>query len=156
MAAAKQSAGILLYRRRDGRLEVLLAHPGGPFWERKDLGAWSVPKGELEPGEDPLAAAKREFAEETGLEPAGPFAPLGSVKQKSGKTVHAWAVEGDFDPAALVCNTFEMEWPARSGTMRSFPEIDRVEWLDLESARRKMNPAQAAFLDRLAELVQKR
>jgi predicted NUDIX family NTP pyrophosphohydrolase len=150
MAAAKQSAGILLHRRRDGRLEVLLAHPGGPFWERKDLEAWSVPKGELEPGEDPLAAAKREFAEETGLALSGPFAPLGSVKQKSGKTVHAWAVEGDFDPAKLVCNTFEMEWPARSGKMQSFPEIDRVEWFDLDTARRKMNPAQTAFLDRLA------
>lgn len=149
-----ESAGVLLWRVRDARVEVMLVHPGGPFWARKDLGAWSIPKGETAPGEDALATAKRELAEETGCTPEGEAIPLGSVKQKSGKTVHAWAVRGDFDPSKLVCNTFEMEWPKGSGRMRAFPEVDRAEWFDLATARQKINDAQAAFLDRIAALVQ--
>lgn len=144
------SAGLLLYRRANGRIEVLLGHLGGPFFARKDAGAWGIPKGEVEPGEDLLAAAKREFAEETGLAPAGPLLALGSVTQKSGKVVHAWAAEGDFDPANLQSNTFELEWPRGSGKLKRFPELDRVMWFDVDTARTKINPAQAAFLDRLA------
>ena len=138
-----------MYRRRAGGLELLLAHPGGPFWARRDEGAWSLPKGELDASEEPLAAACREFEEETGVVPAGPFLPLGEVRQKSGKTVLAWACEGDFDPARLRCNTFEMEWPPRSGKSRSFPEVDRAEWFDPDGARRKLLPAQVPFIDRL-------
>jgi len=150
--AAKRSAGILLYRLNGGEPEVLLVHPGGPFWAKKDEGAWSIPKGEYEDGEDPEACARREFAEETGAELApGELADLGSVKQKSGKQVTAWAVEGDLDPVTVTSNTFEMEWPPRSGTRQSFPEVDRAEWFDLDTAREKLNPAQTAFLDRLAE-----
>jgi len=119
---AKQSAGLLLYRRPAGRLQVLLVHPGGPFWRKKDLGAWSIPKGEFAAGEDALAAATREFHEETGLEVAGPFTPLAPVKQPGGKIVHAWAVEGDFDPRALRSNTFSLEWPPRSGRQQEFPK----------------------------------
>jgi len=145
-----ESAGVLLWRVRDGRVEVLLVHPGGPFWARKDLGAWSIPKGEVAPGEDARATAIRELREETGATVEGELVPLGSVTQKAGKTVHAWALEADFDPAALVCNTFEMEWPKGSGVKKTFPEVDRAEWFPLEAARRKINPAQAAFLDRLA------
>jgi predicted NUDIX family NTP pyrophosphohydrolase len=144
------SAGLLLYRRANGRIEVLLGHLGGPFFARKDAGAWGIPKGEVEPGEDLLAAAKREFAEETGLAPAGPLLALGSVTQKSGKVVHAWAAEGDFDPANLQSNTFELEWPRGSGKLKRFPELDRVMWFDVDTARTKINAAQAAFLDRLA------
>jgi predicted NUDIX family NTP pyrophosphohydrolase len=146
------SAGILLYRRREGAVQVLLVHPGGPFWARKDLGAWSIPKGELDEDEDPRACALREFAEETGTRlPDAALDELGSVKLKSGKLVLAFAVEGDLDPATIASNTFEMEWPPRSGRMQSFPEIDRAEWFDLAAAREKLNPAQAAFIDRLAE-----
>ena len=150
--AAKRSAGILLYRLNGGEAEVLLVHPGGPFWANKDEGAWSIPKGEYEDGEDPEACARREFAEETGAELApGELTDLGSVKQKSGKQVTAWAVEGDLDPVAVTSNTFEMEWPPRSGTRQAFPEVDRAEWFDLDTAREKLNPAQTAFLERLAE-----
>jgi predicted NUDIX family NTP pyrophosphohydrolase len=140
-----------MYRRAgDSALQVLLAHPGGPFWARRDLGAWSVPKGECLDGEDLLACAQREFLEETGLLPAGPFAPLGEVRQSSGKQVTAWAFEGSLDPAQLQCNPFEMEWPPKSGRMQSFPEVDRVEWFGLEAAREKILAGQAPFIDRLA------
>jgi predicted NUDIX family NTP pyrophosphohydrolase len=149
----KHAAGLLMYRRGPGGLEVLLAHPGGPYWSRKDEGAWTLPKGELAEGEAPLDGAIREFTEETGFTPAPPYLPLGDVKLKSGKRVAAWAFEGDFDPRALVCNTFELEWPPRSGRMRSFPEIDRAAWFDLPAARTKLLAAQLPFLDRLAALV---
>jgi predicted NUDIX family NTP pyrophosphohydrolase len=149
-----RSAGILLYRRRDGEPEVLIVHPGGPFWARKDAGAWSIPKGEHDEAEDAQAAALREFEEETGtrLSPAE-LADLGSVRQKSGKVVTAWATEGDLDADAITSNTFEMEWPPRSGRMQSFPEVDRAGWFDLDQARERLNPAQRAFLDRLRELL---
>ena len=152
--AAKRSAGILLYRLNGGEAEVLLVHPGGPFWANKDEGAWSIPKGEYEDGEDPEACARREFAEETGAELApGELADLGSVKQKSGKQVTAWAVEGDLDAAAAVSNTVELEWPRGSGRQVTFPEMDRFAWVDLATARALLVTAQAAFLDRLAERV---
>lgn len=144
---------MVLWRVRDGIVEVLLVHPGGPFWARKDAGAWSIPKGEIAAGDDALATAKRELAEETGCVATGDFAPLGNVKQKSGKIVHAWALRGDFDISEFRSNTFEMEWPAGSGRMQSFPEVDRVAWLGLDEARTKINPAQAAFLDRVAPLA---
>ncbi len=147
------SAGLLMFRRGAGGLQVLLAHPGGPFWARKDDGAWTLPKGEAGADEDALATALREFEEETGCRPAGPFIELGEVRQKSGKRVQAWAFEGDFDPAALRCNLFELEWPPRSGRRQQFPEIDRVEWFTLDAARRKLLPVQHPFLDRLAELA---
>jgi predicted NUDIX family NTP pyrophosphohydrolase len=144
------SAGILLYRRADPGVEVLLAHPGGPFWAKRDDGAWSIPKGEVDEGEDLLAVARREFAEEVGVEIECP-APqaLGSVRLKSGKLVHAWACEGDLDPQAQRSNTFQMEWPPRSGQVQEYPEIDRVGWFRTDEARRKLNPAQVAFVDRL-------
>jgi predicted NUDIX family NTP pyrophosphohydrolase len=149
------SAGILLYRRRPGGLEVLLVHPGGPFWARRDAGAWSVPKGEYEPGEDPLAAARREFAEELGTAtPEGPVEELGGVRQKGGKRVRAWGVEGDLDAETIVSNTFELEWPPRSGRVIEVPEVDRAGWFSLEQAREKINPAQAELLDRLARAVE--
>lgn len=146
----RPSAGILLYKVEDGRMRVLLVHPGGPFWAKKDLGAWSIPKGEYEEGQDALEAALRELGEETGLTTldAGGAISLGSVKQSGGKVVTAWAVEHDFDVAGLVSNTFEMEWPKGAG-LRAFPEVDRAEWFDLDDARRKMVAAQAAFVDRL-------
>ena len=154
MADRSSSAGILLHRRGERGTEVLLVHPGGPFWARKDLGAWSIPKGELDGDEDPRACALREFAEETGTRlPDSALDDLGSVKQKSGKVVVAFAVAGDLDPATLVSNTFELEWPPRSGRMQAFPEIDRAEWFGLDAARAKLNPAQAAFVDRLEALL---
>ncbi len=144
------SAGILLFRRRAGRLEVLLAHPGGPFWQMKDLGHWTIPKGEVEPGEDVLAVARREFAEETGHEAVGDaLIPLGEIRQKSGKLVVAWALEGDLDPASARSNTFTMEWPPRSGRYQAFPEIDRVAWFEPAEARRRLKAAQIPFIDRL-------
>ena len=149
----KRSAGILLHRRSgDGALEVLLVHPGGPFWAKKDLGAWSIPKGEHEDGEDARAAALREFEEELGS-PAveGELVDLGEVRQKSGKVVTAWALEGDIDADAIRSNTFEMEWPPRSGKTREFPEVDRAAWFGLDEARERILPAQAPLLDRLAE-----
>lgn len=148
--AVRRSAGLLMFRRAPAGVEVLLAHPGGPFWAKRDLGAWSLPKGELDPGELALAAACREFAEETGYAVSGPFLPLGEVRQKSGKAVEAWAFEGDADPGALRCNTFEMEWPPRSGRLQAFPEVDRVAWFTLDEAGRRILPAQAPFLERLA------
>lgn len=150
---AARSAGLLLYRRQGDTVEVFLAHPGGPFWKNRDLGVWTIPKGLVEPGEEPLAAACREFAEETGIEPTGPFLPLGSVKQKGGKTVEAWAFAGDADPDAICCNTFRMEWPPRSGKFIEVPEIDRCGWFDPQTAKSKLNPAQAEFVDRLLETL---
>jgi predicted NUDIX family NTP pyrophosphohydrolase len=143
------SAGLLLFRAAHAGLEVLLVHPGGPFWARKDEGAWSIPKGEVEAGEDLLAAARREVLEEIGAEFVGEAIPLGCVRQKSGKVVHAWAMRGDVDPAEVRSNTFELEWPRGSGKMRTFPEIDRAAWFDLDEARRRILPAQAEFLDAL-------
>lgn len=143
------SAGLLLYRRADGGPEVFLAHPGGPFWARRDAGAWTIPKGVVEEGEDPLDAARREFEEETGIRPAGEFVPLGSIRQKAGKWVHAWAWEGDADPAQVKSNTFRMVWPPRSGNWITCPEVDRCAWFDLGEARGRVNPAQTAFLDAL-------
>ncbi len=147
---AKTSAGILLYRWRAGRLEVLLVHPGGPFFARKDEGAWSIPKGEVEPGEAPLDAARREFEEETGVRLAGPFVELPPVRQRGGKVVHAWAVEADCDPDGIRSDTVTLEWPPRSGRTVAFPEVDRAAFFDLGEARRKINPAQAEWLDLLA------
>lgn len=150
----KKSAGLLMFRRASGGpLQVLLAHPGGPYWRNKDEGAWTLPKGEYQDPEDPLAAARREFAEEIGFEAQPPFAPLGEAVQKSGKRILAWAVAGDCDPLQLRSNTFEMEWPPRSGRQQSFPEVDRIGWFDLDAARRKIIPAQAVLLDRLAAAV---
>ena len=146
---ATVSAGLLLYRRTGGEVEVLLAHPGGPFWAHRDAGAWSIPKGLIAVGEEPLAAACREFEEETGTRPMGPFLPLGSIRQKAGKLVHAWAWEGEADPACLRSNLMRAEWPHGSGRWLSFPEVDRYAWFTLPSARDKLNPAQAEFIDRL-------
>ena len=157
--AARRSAGLLVFRQvrsDDGTpvaVQVLLAHPGGPFWARKDAGAWSIPKGEIDPDEDPLAAARREFAEELGRPaPEGPCQPLGEVRQASGKRVLAWAVEGEVDAASVVSNTATITWPPGSGRRIEVPEIDRVEWFDLPSARVKINPGQLALLDRLVDL----
>jgi predicted NUDIX family NTP pyrophosphohydrolase len=149
-----RSAGILLYRRREGELEVLLVHPGGPFWARRDAGVWSIPKGEYAPQEEPLAAARREFEEELGVAPPeGPPLDLGEIRQRGGKLVRAWALEGDLDASAVASNTFELEWPPRSGRMIEVPEVDRAEWLTLERAREKINPAQAELLDRLGVTI---
>jgi predicted NUDIX family NTP pyrophosphohydrolase len=150
----RQSAGVLLYRRREGAVEVLLVHPGGPFWARKDLGAWSIPKGEYGPGEDPLAVAMREFQEETGHRaPSAGLLELGSVRQRGGKVLTAFAAPGDLDPAAVASNTFTMEWPPRSGERREFPEVDRAGWFDPATARVKLQGAQAELVDRLLELL---
>jgi predicted NUDIX family NTP pyrophosphohydrolase len=146
----KRSAGILLYKLAAGEPCVLLVHPGGPFWAKKDAGAWSIPKGEHEPGEDPLRAAIREFGEETGMAPKGDFQALGEIVQASGKIVAAWACQGDFDPAKLASNFCEIEWPPRSGKRLQIPEADRAEWFTLDDGRTKLNPAQVPFLDRLA------
>lgn len=149
----KAAAGLLLYRRCSAGIEVLLAHPGGPFWARKDAGAWSIPKGEIDPGEDPVTAARREFQEEIGLEVTGPVTPLGQQKQGSGKLVRIWAVEGNFDPSQLRSNTFELEWPKGSGRTQTFPEVDRAAWFSLAEARRRILPGQAPFLDALVGFV---
>ena len=148
------SAGILLFRRRQSGLEVLLAHPGGPFWRGRDAGAWTIPKGLVAPDEALLDAARRELREETGLEPDGPFLPLGSVRQKAGKTVHAWACEGDADPATVTSNTTTIEWPRGSGRRITYPEVDRCGWFALEVARQKLNPAQSERLGRLEAALQ--
>ena len=147
------SGGVLLFRLRDSRLEVLLVHPGGPFWTRKDEGAWSIPKGEYGPGEDPLEAAKREFQEETGFPASGEFLPLTSRKQPSGKIISAWAVEGDCDPSAIKSNNFSMEWPPRSGKQQDFPEVDRAGWFSLPAAKEKILKGQLPFLDELSEIL---
>jgi predicted NUDIX family NTP pyrophosphohydrolase len=146
---AKISAGLILFRRRSGSIEVLLAHPGGPFWAGKDEGAWTIPKGEPEDGEDVLAAARREVEEETGARPVGDFIALDPVRQNSGKTVYAWAVESEFDPAALRSNIFEMEWPPHSGRHQTFPEVDRAEWFTMAVAGRKILSGQAPLLRQL-------
>jgi predicted NUDIX family NTP pyrophosphohydrolase len=152
----RRSAGLLLYRRSGDQLEVLLAHPGGPLWTKRDAGAWTVPKGEVEPGEDPPAVARREFEEETGQRPPdGDYLSLGEIRQKSGKYVVAWAAEGDLDPTTAKSNTFPLEWPSGSGDWIDVPEIDRVAWFDLDEARTKLNPAQVAFIDRLAAAVRR-
>jgi predicted NUDIX family NTP pyrophosphohydrolase len=149
---AKRSAGILLYRLGGGAPEVLLVHPGGPYWTRRDAGAWSIPKGEYEEGDDPQACALREFEEETGAPlPPAALVELGSVKQKGGKVVTAWAAEGDLDADAVHSNTFEMEWPPRSGRTAEFPEIDRAGWFGVDQAREKLVPAQGELLERLLE-----
>ena len=147
----KVSAGLLMFRLSDGVVQVLLVHPGGPFWQHKENGAWSIPKGGINDGEVPLDAAKREFTEETGFACAGPFIPLKAIKQKSGKTVHAWAFQGDCDPARVHSINFEMEWPPYSGQKRSFPEVDRAAFFHLAEAKRKIIPAQAAFISDLLE-----
>lgn len=149
---AARSAGILMFRKKE-RLEVLLVHPGGPFFARKDLGAWSIPKGEYDESEDPLVAARREFREETGLAVEGNFLPLTAIKQKGGKEVLAWAVEGNIDVAKVSSNTFELEWPPHSGKIRAFPEVDRAEWFDMATARAKINERQQSLLDELEVLV---
>jgi predicted NUDIX family NTP pyrophosphohydrolase len=149
---AIRSAGILLFRRKSGETEFLLVHPGGPFWAKKDAGAWSIPKGQIESEEEPRACAIRELEEELGAAPAldpEQLLELGSIRQKAGKVVEAWAAEADFDPALLASNTFAMEWPPRSGKQQEFPEVDRAEWFDIEAAREKILPAQAELLDRL-------
>lgn len=151
--SSKQSAGLLLYRLRGGGIEVLLGHPGGPFWGKKDLGSWSVPKGLIAAGETPLAAAKREFAEETGHRPRGKSVSLGQSKQPGGKIVHVWAVEQDWDAADLKSNMFEMEWPRQSGRRQMFPELDRAAWFEIEEARAKILKGQAVFLDRLLAAI---
>lgn len=149
----RQSAGILLFRRRNCRLEVFLVHPGGPFFAAKDHGVWTIPKGEFTPDEDALAAARREFQEETGFQLSGEFLPLETVRQNSGKIVSAWAIEGDCDPAKLVSNFCPVEWPPRSGKQIEIPEVDRGEWFTMDEARRRMMPAQTPFLDRLEAIL---
>lgn len=153
MSKARVSAGLLMYRSVGGELRVLLAHPGGPFFRDKDEGAWTIPKGEVEPGEDPLTTAVREFGEEIGFAPTGPFIALMPVKQKGGKVVHAWAFEGDCDPAAIPCNTFTIEWPPRSGQRVEFPEIDQAEFFVPAEARRKVNAGQVPLIDELETIV---
>jgi predicted NUDIX family NTP pyrophosphohydrolase len=153
---ARASAGLLLYRRRGEGIEVFLVHPGGPFWAKKDKAAWSIPKGEVDPDEDLLAAARREVLEETGLVVEGAVHPLGPVRQAGGKLVHGFAVEADADPAALHSNTFEMEWPPRSGRTQTFPEVDRAAWFPLEVARDRIHKGQQGLLDQLQGLVGQR
>ncbi|MTD95774.1 NUDIX domain-containing protein [Hyphomicrobium sp. xq] len=150
---SKKSAGLLLYRRSGGRLEVLLAHPGGPYWRRRDAGAWSIPKGEIEGSEAEETAARREFAEELGYHPQGECLPLGDAKQPSGKLVTIFALLSDWEPGRLVSSSFEIEWPPRSGCTQQYPEVDRAEWFSLDIARDKILKGQAVFLDRLAELL---
>jgi predicted NUDIX family NTP pyrophosphohydrolase len=151
----KQSAGLLLHRTKNSQLEIFLVHPGGPFWAKKDDGAWSIPKGEFDPGEDPLTAAQRESKEETGLTAIGPFAPLTPVKQSGGKLVHAWAVKApNLDPSAIRSNTFSVEWPPRSGQSREFPEVDRAAWFPISQARIKILKGQLPLLDQLQQMLQ--
>ena len=156
----KKSAGLLLYRENsEAGIEVLLVHPGGPFWRNKDEGAWTIPKGEFDDGEDSLAAAQREFKEETGAPPPPPekadalYIPLKPIKQSNGKTVYAWAVRGDFDPAKLKSNLFQIEWPPKSGHLQEFPEVDRAQWFTPQIAKQKINPGQAALIDELLTVV---
>jgi predicted NUDIX family NTP pyrophosphohydrolase len=153
MAMPGLSAGLLMYRIRNGVLQVLLAHPGGPYFVNKDDGAWSIPKGEPDTDEDLLITAQREFEEETGVTPSGPFIPLKPIQQKGGKIVHAWAFEGDCDPAAIKSNTFTMEWPPHSGRQMAFPEIDRAEFFDLATAKKKINVGQEGLIDELVTIL---
>jgi predicted NUDIX family NTP pyrophosphohydrolase len=152
---AKRSAGLLMFRRSGSRLEVFLVHPGGPFWEKKDLGVWSVPKGEYVEGEDPFLAAKREFEEETGIKPEGEYFSIGEIRQPSGKTITAWAFKGDLDPVLIKSNLFSMEWPPNSANIREFPEVDRGDWFSVETARKKITKGQAGFLDVLVEKLRR-
>jgi predicted NUDIX family NTP pyrophosphohydrolase len=147
----KRSAGVLVYRRRSGACEVFLVHPGGPFWQSRDLGAWSIPKGEVRPDEEPLDAARREFVEETGVEISGDFRSLAPIRQPGGKTIHAWAVEGDCDPAAIRSNAFATEWPPHSGHVREFPEVDRADWFLIDEAQQRITKGQRGFLDQLLQ-----
>ena len=149
----KKTAGLLLYRIRNSAIEVFLVHPGGPFWAKKDEGAWSIPKGEFADDEQPLNAAKREFQEETGFSKEGNFIALAALKQRSGKLVHAWALEGDCDAGAIKSNLFSMEWPPRSGKRQEYPEVDRASWFTLERAKRKIVPGQIAFLEELQQIL---
>ena len=149
----KNSAGLLMYRFRDGALEVFLVHPGGPFWARKDFGVWSIPKGEFNPDEDPLEAARREFQEETGFVADGSFTPLTPVKQGSGKIVTAWAFEGDCDETRIKSNTFSIEWPPSSGRQQEFPEVDKAAWLGIEAAKEKILKGQALLIDELRRIL---
>ncbi len=143
------SAGLILFRRLNGELEIFLAHPGGPFWKNRDIGAWTIPKGAIDEGEEPIDAARREFEEETSIHPKGYFIPLGSIKQKSGKTVYAWAWEGDADPKKAKSNLMSVEWPRKSGQWLTFPEVDRCEWFEVEEAKQRIIPAQAELITRL-------
>ena len=149
----KHSAGLVIYRRLGGDLEVFLVHPGGPIWAKKDLGAWSIPKGEFDPGEDPFEAAKREVSEETGYRARGPFLPLTPIKQPGGKVVHAWAVQGDPDAATIRSNTFSMEWPPHSGRRQEFPEVDRAGWFPIRAAQERIVPGQVGFLEEITRLL---
>ncbi|MEN6616828.1 MAG: NUDIX domain-containing protein [Syntrophorhabdus sp.] len=155
MSGGKRSAGLLMFRRRDGRVEVLLVHPGGPFWAKKDDGAWSLPKGLVDLGEDELLAAIREFEEETGFTAEGEFIALTPLKQPSGKIISAWAFEGDCDPSAMKSNMFTMEWPPKSGTMGEFPEADRAQWFDLAAAKVKIIQGQKGFIEEFEDFIQK-
>jgi predicted NUDIX family NTP pyrophosphohydrolase len=152
---SKISAGLLMYRIRDGRLEVFLVHPGGPFWRNKDAAAWSIPKGEIDPNEDFLSAAKREFQEETGIKAEGTFFPLGNTKLKSGKVVHAWSFEGNCNPATIQSNTVKIEWPPKSGKLQEIPEVDKAAFWPLAEAKVKINPAQIKFLETLEALIKR-
>lgn len=151
--AKNQSAGLLLFRNAGGDVQILLGHPGGPFWINRDSGAWTIPKGLIAPGESPLEAARREFAEETGHHPNGKSLPLGDAKQPGGKVVHIWAVQGDWDAKRLRSNTFQMEWPPKSGRQQTFPELDRASWFPISEARQKILKGQAIFIDRLLEVI---
>jgi len=153
---AKKSAGVLMFRSGSGGVEVFLVHPGGPFWARKNEGAWSIPKGEYAPGQDPLEAARREFQEETGFQASGEFIPLTSLKQPSGKVISAWALEGDCDAASIRSNTFSMEWPPRSGKQQEFPEVDRAGWFTIPAAKEKILKGQAPFLEELKEILKRK
>ena len=155
MPTSKTSAGILVYRKEEDVLQFLLVHPGGPFWKNKDLGVWSIPKGEIHDGEDLLITAKREFEEETTFKLDGIFTPLGSITQKSGKIVHAWATKADLDVTEIKSNTCRVEWPPRSGDLIEIPEIDRGEYFDIETAKQKINPAQTPFLDKVELIISK-
>ena len=149
----KWSAGILMFRKRESSLQLFLVHPGGPFWRNKDAGAWSIPKGEYEEGKDPLAAAKREFLEETGIEADGEFLPLGEIKQPSGKVITAWALEGDCEPSAVRSNMFSMQWPPKSGRQQEFPEVDRAAWFSVMEAKKRIVKGQIGFIDRVVALT---
>jgi predicted NUDIX family NTP pyrophosphohydrolase len=151
---ANQSAGILLFRVKNKELQIFLVHPGGPFWQKKDIGAWSIPKGEFSQDEDALTAAKREFDEETGSTISGDFIELTPVKQKAGKYIYAWAIKGDIDPATITCNSFSMEWPPKSGKRQQFPEVDKAGWFNVQVAKEKINPAQTLLIEELQNKVE--